>query len=295
MRPRTISLLLPLLLLGASVLPSPSGPGDPGGQLVIVGGGTPSPRILRRFVALAGGERSQLIVLPMASEDPAGSGKSASESLGQAGARSVDVLILTREMADTPSALAPLRAASGIFFSGGDQSRLTRALKDTKAETLLHDLLHGGVVLAGTSAGAAVMSEIMITGEEKRRVPEDGDAFTTIEADNVVTAPGFGFLRGVIVDQHFVRRRRSNRLMSLVLENPACLGVGIDEETGIWVKPDRTFEVIGEGPVVVFDAHAAKVRRNGERLEADGVTLHVLRDGSLFDLDARRVVRLGAP
>ena len=102
-------------------------------------------------------------------------------------------------------------------------------------------------------------------------------------------------MEGVIVDQHFVRRRRHNRLLSLVLENPRLLGIGIDESTAIWVRPDRTFDVLGAGPVMVYDAAAADVRRDaGDRgLRASAVLLHVLRGGSRYDLEARTVVRLG--
>jgi cyanophycinase len=293
-----LGMLLPLLI-GTGLFfcpPSLVAEDDARGQLVIIGGGTPNPRILRKFVDLSGGDKATLVVLPMASEDAPGAGQSAVEELTLAGARSVQTLILDRDLANTSSALALLRAASGVFFSGGDQSRLTRALKNTDAEVLLHEMFRGGAILAGTSAGAAVMSEIMITGGERRPDSEDY-ANGKIEADNVVTAPGFGFLEGVIVDQHFVRRARNNRLLSLILENPSCLGVGIDERTSIWVKPDHTFEVLGEGAAIVFDAKTATVRRlgGGPGLEAAGVTVHVLRDGSIFDLNGRRVIRLGSP
>jgi cyanophycinase len=138
------------------------------------------------------------------------------------------------------------------------------------------------------------MSRVMITGDESRPLSKD-EAWQTIEADNVATAEGFGFLDDVIVDQHFVRRRRHNRLISLVLERPALLGVAIDEATAIWVKPDRQAEVIGEGPVLVLDAQGASTARDaeGHGLRGAGLTLHVLRPGSIYDLARRTVVRLG--
>ena len=267
---------------------------EAGGKIVVIGGGDPNPAVLSRFVGAGRGAGGRFVILPMASADPIESGSYASEELRKVGARTVTSLVLTRDTADTESALEPLRQATGVYFSGGDQARLTAVLKGTKAEALLHELLERGMALAGTSAGAAVMSALMITGDEKRPDPESDYAWAKIEADDVVTAPGFGFIPGVIIDQHFVRRRRSNRLLSLVLENPELLGIGIDERTAIVWQDDRTFEVVGAGAVVVMDAAHAKVRREGEGLEGEGVTLHILRDGSRYDARSRRVIHLGA-
>jgi cyanophycinase len=185
-----------------------------------------------------------------------------------------------------------LEGTTGVFFSGGDQSRLTAVLKGTKVEARLHQLYENGAVLAGTSAGAAVMSAVMITGEERR--PAADSSFNIIEAENIVTAPGFGFLQDAIVDQHFVRRKRHNRLISLVLEKPHLIGIGIDEATAIWVKSDRTFEVIGDNGVVVYDATHARVARDpsGYGLRANDLRMQILRHGAIFDLKSKKVSRL---
>jgi len=126
----------------------------------------------------------------------------------------------------------------------------------------------------------------MITG--------DGD-FTVITADNVELWPGLGLFRGVIVDQHFVARRRHNRLISVVLEHPELLGVGIDEDTAVWVRPDGSLKVLGEGWVVVYDATTAEVHRrsrdaNGDDLGVHGMTMHVLLPGDVFDVPSRRAL-----
>ena len=126
----------------------------------------------------------------------------------------------------------------------------------------------------------------MITG--------DGD-FTVITADNVELWPGLGLFDGVIVDQHFVARQRHNRLISAVLEHPGLLGVGIDEGTAVWVRPDGTFTVLGDGWVVVLDARSADVRRSARAdgstaLGAHGLAVHVLLPGEIFDLESRRVL-----
>jgi cyanophycinase len=144
-----------------------------------------------------------------------------------------------------------------------------------------------GAVIGGTSAGTACQSSLMITG--------DGD-FTVINSDNIELTEGFGLFEGVIVDQHHVARRRNNRLMSVVLEHPELLGVGVDEATAVWVRPDGTFEVLGEGWVVVYDASQAKITRApesrlGKPLGAHGLITHVLLPGDTFDVQKRTVVR----
>jgi cyanophycinase len=264
----------------------------PRGHLLIIGGGTRGPEITSRFASLAGGPGGRVAVLPMASEDAEESGREAAAEMRALGIADVRVLSLGRAQADSEEAVAQLDGVTGVYFTGGDQSRITAALLGTRVEARLHRLYAEGAVIAGTSAGAAVMTRVMITGDERRPLSKE-EAFQIVESDDVVTTPGLGFLEGAIVDQHFVRRRRHNRLLSLVLENPRLVGIGIDEGTAIWVKPDGAFDVIGAGPVLVYDAIAATVGRDADHgLRAAGVTLHVLRAGARYDLTRRRVVRL---
>jgi cyanophycinase len=240
-----------------------------------------------------GGPPPHVAVFPAASDTPQRTGGEIAAELHGLGIADVRVLDLTRAQADSAESVARLDGVTGVYFAGGDQSRLTAALLGTRVEERLHRLYAEGAVVAGTSAGAAVMTRVMITGDERRPLSKE-EAFQILEADDVVTGTGFGFLEGAIVDQHFVRRRRQNRLHSLVMENPRLVGIGIDEGTAVWVKPDRTFEVLGVGPVVVYDATGAEVARDaeGHGLRASGLTLHVLRRGSRYDLDRHRVVRL---
>jgi cyanophycinase len=282
------------LLAAALCLIAAIAPGEeaPRGHLLIIGGGTRGPEITGTFVSLAGGPRGHVVVFPMASAEPEESGREVAEEMRGLGIADVRVLNLTRAQADSEDAAARLDGVTGVYFTGGDQSRLTAALLDTRVHARLRRLYAEGAVIAGTSAGAAVMTRVMITGDERRPLSKD-EPFQIVEAEDVVTSAGFGFLEGAIVDQHFVRRRRHNRLLSLVLENPALLGIGIDEGTAIWVQPDRTFEVIGAGPVVVYDATAATIGRDADHgLRGSGVTLHVLRRGARYDLAARRVARV---
>jgi cyanophycinase len=277
-----------LCLIAAAAI----GEDAPRGHLLIIGGGTRGPEITGKFVSLAGGPRGHVVVFPMASAEPEASGREVAEEMRGLGVADVRVLNLTRAQADSDDATAPLDGVTGVYFTGGDQARLTAALLGTRLEGRLHRLYAEGAVIAGTSAGAAVMTRVMITGDERRPASKD-EPFQIVEAEDVVTSGGFGFLEGAIVDQHFVRRRRHNRLLSLVLENPAFLGIGIDEGTAIWVQPDRTFEVMGSGPVVVYDATAATTARDADHgLRASGLTLHVLRRGARYDLAARKVIRL---
>jgi cyanophycinase len=294
-----LKLATPLIALAATafagLLALPASAADPPkGHLLIIGGGVRGPEIMGKFVELAGGARARVAVFPMASSTSAETGRELATEMRGLGIADVRVLDLTRAQADTPEAVAQLDGVTGVYFAGGDQSRLTAALLGSRVEARLHAIHSEGGVLSGTSAGAAVMSRVMITGEERRPLSKD-DAFQTVEAGDIVTSTGFGFLEGAIVDQHFVRRRRHNRLLALVLENPRLVGIGIDEGTAVWVKPDRTFEVLGAGPVVVYDATAADVRRDadGPGLRASGLTLHVLRRGARYDLGTRAVVGLG--
>jgi cyanophycinase len=261
--------------------------GAPRGSLVIAGGGPMPASVMGRFVELAGGpSRARIVLFPMASGDTtAGQAQAA-----QWRARGIDarVMRITRAQA-TDSVARLLDSATGIWFGGGDQNRLTAAIGGTPVERAIHARYAAGAVIGGTSAGAAVMTGVMLTGDERRpggdRPPRDttsADAWMTIAADNVVTARGFDLLPGAVVDQHFLRRRRHNRLISLVLERPTLVGVGIDESTALEVQPGGGWRVVGSGQVLVYDARRAQGTRTGG-LGAAGVALHVLPAGGTFD------------
>ncbi|MGD9345042.1 MAG: cyanophycinase [Candidatus Aminicenantes bacterium] len=264
---------------------------SPQGHLFIVGGGKRPEEMMKKFIALAEGFRSgKIIILPMASSVPEEVGPEQSLQLKNYGAKNVEFHILSREDAQNPESIKLFEDIGGIFFSGGVQSRLADVLLDTPVHKILIDLYKAGGVIGGTSAGAAVMSEIMITGDEKRKVEED-HAFETIEADNIVTARGFGLIKTAVIDQHFVRRKRHNRLISLVAENPGLLGIGIDESTAIIVNPDDTFDVIGERSVIVYDFSGAEIITfpdNG--ISAHNARMFILKQGDTFDLKAHKAL-----
>jgi cyanophycinase len=262
------------------------------GYLFIIGGGDRPESMMRRFIDLAGRFGSgKIVVFPMASSEPAETGAELAAEFRALGARQVESHVLTREQALAEDSVRLLQDAGGVFFSGGDQSRQMEVLRDTAVHRALLELYRTGCVMAGTSAGAAVMSEVMITGEERRK-PEEGHEFETLEAENVVTAEGLGFIRTAIIDQHFVTRRRHNRLISLVAERPQLLGIGVDEETAIIVGPEEKFEVVGNRNVVVYDAsHASLTVTPAKAVSFRGMLMHVLVAGDRFDLKRRKAVR----
>jgi cyanophycinase len=288
MRPRR----LPILLLLASLAsPGPARGGDPPrGTLFIIGGGTRTPEMIARFVELAGGPgTASILVLPMASSTPETVGVRQAEGFRRAGAARAESMVFDRTAAALESTVRRLQGFTGVFFSGGDQSRLTAALAGTPVLERLHAMYREGAVIGGTSAGAAVMSAVMITGGESLN-RDTANAFSLIRRDNVETAPGFGFIETAVIDQHFVRRKRHNRLLSVVLERPHLLGIGIDEATAVVVTRGAAFDVLGGGSVIVFDAAGARdvaADENGN-LAAAEIRTHILVNGDSYDLTARQ-------
>ena len=264
-------------------------PAGPKGHLFIVGGGERDEPLMRRFVELAKGfGTGRIVVFTMASGVPLEVGPELVAEFRKYGVQDVVYYQLTRDEAMQAASAKILDGVSAIWFSGGDQARLTAALLDTPIHTRMLEFYAAGGLLGGTSAGAAVMSEVMITGDEKRTTDEDLN-WQTVEADNVVRVRGFGFVKNAIIDQHFLIRRRQNRLISLVLENPALLGAGIDESTAILVRPDGKWEVLGESQVYVVDARKAVVSKaSSNKLGAHGLRLHLLLPGDVFDPVAGR-------
>lgn len=259
------------------------------GPLYLVGGGPQTDAMVREFVDLAGGPgRARIVVLAMASAGGERSGAAKADDLRALGADARSVWV-TRAQADSAHWVAALDSATGIWFGGGDQNRLAAVVRGTALERAIRARHAAGAVVGGTSAGAAVMSAVMLTGDERRRggsrPPSDSSQVNlTIERDNVVVDEGFGLLADAIVDQHFLRRRRHNRLLSLVLERAPHLGAGIDESTALVVERDGTWRVAGESVVVVYDARGAtRTAADAPLLGGHDVRLHVLTPGARFD------------
>lgn len=256
--------------------------------MYVVGGGPQPDALVREFVALAGGPgRARIVVMAMASASGATSGEEKAAQLRTFGATATNLWI-DRAQADLDSIARLVDGATGIWFGGGLQTRLAGVLRGTKVAAAIAARHRAGAVIGGTSAGAAVLSTPMITGDERRRggtrYPSDsGDVFLTIDRDNVMTEPGLGLVGTVVIDQHFLRRKRHNRLLSLVLEGPVRLGAGIDESTALVIEGSGRWRVSGASAVVVYDARGAIAGPASAPLGGTGIVTHVLPAGSTFD------------
>lgn len=253
------------------------------GKLLIIGGGKRPPAVMKKFIEVSGGENSDILIIPMASGDPVGTAEYQKKQLLEFGASKVSYIICNHEQADTDSLLNSLKGITGIFISGGDQNRLTDIFLKTKFLKEVKQFYRDGGIIAGTSAGAAIMSKVMITGDEKKN-NDPKRAFETIEMDNIITTEGFGFLNNCIIDQHFIIRRRHNRLISSVLENPELVGIGIDESTAILVLDGNLIEVLGDSQVIIYDARNVKqVESNSNgKISALKILTNVLTVGNKY-------------
>lgn len=259
------------------------------GKLVIVGG-RQTQEIEKKFVELAGGPDARIIIIPNAGSEPKRMSEIEQKTFNKLGAKA-DYILFTRETADDEANLKKMDWANAVYFTGGDQSDLTRDMLGTKLLTKVFNIYNNGGTVGGSSAGAAVMSEVMITGNELVHNDSTG-SFITIEKNNIETKQGFGFLKTVIIDQHFLKRKRHNRTISAVIEHPDLLGVAIDESTAIIVYSDDTFEVYGDNQVLVYDAtKATNIREDFKgNLGISNMKLQVLINGDKFDLKSKEVI-----
>ena len=268
-------------------MPSKPSPTSPRGFIVPIGGAEKKKAdrvILSRFVRLAGGADARLVVLPTASE-MADTGDRYRRLFEDLGAESVEVLpIVERREAYDDGCLRVLEEATGIFLTGGNQLRLSTILGGTPVAQAIRRLNAAGVHVGGTSAGAAVLPEHMIAGGASGHTPR---------ADGVILAPGLGLTNRLVVDQHFRQRDRLGRLLTAVSFNPFAVGVGLDEDTALFLGPDDVFEVVGSGGVTVLDpTHLAyssmDSAKPGKAVSLIDIRLHVLTAGARFNTETRR-------
>jgi cyanophycinase len=270
-RPSSIPLVAALFLcLSAVVVATP--PPAAKGRLLIIGGNGTTPDIVKRAVDTAGGAQGRVVIFPQASE-LAETGPNAVKTWVEAGIGHAVV----GDPADADAAIRAVKDATFIWFPGGDQSKLTKALEGTGIPEAIRARYAEGALVGGTSAGAAVMSRVMITGEAD---------LGSITAARTETVPGFGLFPEAIVDQHFMKRQRANRLISAVLDHPSLVGIGIDETTAIFVT-GRSFEVLGKSSVLVIDARKAAVDKTpaGQPATGRNLVLSVLKAGMKYSLD----------
>jgi cyanophycinase len=237
--------------------------------------------VLKRFVKLAGGRRSSIVVVPTASAFAAEVSEAYRDVFTRL--RGGDVSVVnptTRRAADDPEMVRLLDGATGVFMTGGSQVKLAQNVVGTPVGDAIHRAYDRGAVVAGTSAGASIMSRFMISlGEEgltpKQRVSQ--------------LSSGLGLIDNVIIDQHFDQRGRYGRLMSMVAVSPNLLGMGIDENTAAEIRDGKVMSVIGTGAIFVVNARNAITdapdARRGAPLLVSGAVVHTLPTGSTFDLE----------
>lgn len=259
------------------------------GPLVIIGGAEDRDGdcvVLREFVRRAGGVHAHIAVLTAATSMPREVGDDYIRAFERIGAEDVKIVDTDhREDADRQEAVEKIEQATGIFFTGGDQARIIELVKGSRVDKAIRERHAQGVVIGGTSAGAAMMPETMII---------EGDSATNPRVDVVELGPGMGFLPGIAVDQHFAQRGRLGRLIAALVQQPAILGIGIDENTAVIVDGDE-FEVVGQSAVTVVDESEA-THNNLEGLLRDeglaicGVRLHILPHGYRFNMKTRQPI-----
>jgi cyanophycinase len=258
-----------------------------GGSLMIIGGHESKERdgiILNEFVDRLNG--GKLIVATVASHEPEGYFRSYEKAFIELDVKEiVELYINERSEALDAKILELFEGATGVFFTGGDQLRIASQIGDTPVEQCVREIYSRGGVIAGTSAGASVMSETMVV---------KGASAESYRIGDLNMAPGLGFIRDVIIDQHFAERGRIGRLLGAVAQNPRVLGLGIDENTCALVEGD-VFKVLGTGAIYAVDGshvtHSNIAEARPElSLSMHDVCLHVLSTGDAFDLKVRKPI-----
>ena len=267
-------------------MPSKVPDGQQRGWIIPIGGAENKEndrRILERFVRVSGGDAADIVVIPTASRVHE-TGARYQQVFAELGAARVTVMDFdTRRDCQERGRLRRLEAASGIFFTGGNQLRLTTLLGGTPVAKLIRQRNARGVTVGGTSAGASILSEHMIAS---------GDEGSAMIAGSVRLAPGLGLTNRFIIDQHFRQRDRFGRLLTALAYNPFAVGVGLDEDTAAFIGPDELIEVEGTGGVTIVDPSEVNfssidAAEEGQPVCMLGLKVHVLVSGATFDLNTR--------
>lgn len=256
---------------------------QPRRTLLVIGGAEDKRRrvlVLKRFVALAGRRDARIVVIPTASSMPEEAVAVYRSVFARLHAKAVTAVHPgSRQEAGSPDLVAALDRATGVFITGGNQLKLAQLIVGTPLADALRRAYERGAVVAGTSAGASVLSQFMISLGEEGVTPRQRSAQLTA---------GLGLLPGVILDQHFAQRTRYGRLLALVAGSPSLLGVGVDEDTAAEIVDEHTLRVVGTGAVYVVDGRAAVSDAHEARRDApllvSGAVVHSLPLGAVFDL-----------
>lgn len=257
---------------------------NPKGSLFIIGGGSRPIDMVKTIATESGVDKDgYAVILPMSSAEPDTSVFYAKKQFSDLGFNNVYGLQFTKGENLNQAKVDSIRNAKLVYISGGDQSKFMGVVTGTDIEKAIHDAYANGSMIAGTSAGAAVMSEVMITGNELKH-PDYASTFRNIESDNIETAKGLGMIKTAIIDQHFVKRSRHNRLLSAVIEYPDMMCIGIDESTAIYIK-NGTAKVVGESQVLVFTNPTKDKEIQGDLLGAKKLQLDLYLPGESFEVN----------
>jgi cyanophycinase len=268
-------------------MPSKIPPGAARGWIVPIGGAENKENdrhILERFLEVSGGDDADIVVIPTASRMHE-TGPRYEKIFNELGAKRVTVMDFdTRRDCQEAGRLERIEEATGIFFTGGNQLRLTTLLGGTPVAKLIRVRNAQGVTVGGTSAGASILSEHMIAF---------GDEGSSVISGSVRLAPGLGLTNRFIIDQHFRQRDRLGRLITALSYNPFAIGIGLDEDTATFISPEGTLEVVGSGGVTLVDASEVSFSSIGDLSEGQpvctlGLRLHILVPGATFDLNTRQ-------
>jgi cyanophycinase len=266
-------------------MPSKVPDGHQRGWIIPIGGAENKEndrRILERFVRVSGGEDADIVIIPTASRAHE-TGPRYEQVFTSLGAARVSVMDFdTRRDCQERGRLERIEQASGIFFTGGNQLRLTTLLGGTPVAKLIRLRNAHGVTVGGTSAGASILSEHMIAS---------GDEGSSMIAGSVRLAPGLGLTNSFIIDQHFRQRDRLGRLLTALAYNPFAVGIGLDEDTAAFISADEIIEVEGSGGVTIIDPSDVNFSsidavEEGQPVCMLGLKLHLLVAGATFNLNS---------
>ena len=243
--------------------------------------------ILSQVVDQAGGVDAKIVVLPAASSIPEEVGQNYLEAFAKLGCTNVHVLqILKRADSETKEAIEMISTADALMFSGGDQSKIIKKIAGTEIHRIMTSRHQNEkFLIAGTSAGAMCMSQEMIKG---------GTHIDSFRKGTVLMGKGMEFMPSLIIDSHFIRRGRFGRLTEAVARFPNLIGIGLGEDTGLIIRNDNEFEVIGSGMVIVFDSrnlthNNQSILREGTPMTITNMTTHVLSNGDKFEIESRTI------
>jgi cyanophycinase len=242
-------------------------------RLLVIGGGERPPDAMKKFVEWSGGAKSRILVVTWASGVPDESYASLEKAFQSANAGFVEhAPIRPLDAEKRAKFVEQLNGASAVFFSGGDQNRIMDVLADDGLFQMVRSKYNSGTPFGGTSAGAAVMSDPMMTGEADLKI---------LDGTKVGVRKGLGLLPNVIFDQHFLVRQRHNRLFGLIIANPKMLGIGIDEDTSVMIEDNRRLNVVGKTQVMFVSSKKGR----------QPFSLSFLKAGERFDLKKLKAIK----